>query len=958
MPDLPLAAYSIVPWVRRGLASLIAGAPATNSASLPVSLVVNGAAVTVPSVRLLGPGDVTSLDARAVIRTDPRDGANAFEPNYLATVELVLPDLPWMFTPVAPVDGRLRPWICLVVVPDIQGATITLKPNGPAILRLDSSLDPRAELPDLEQIDAWAHAQVTGDSLSGAALNAALDGNSVARLSRLIAPRKLEPGKRYIACIVPTYRAGVNAGLGLPVDDNDLAPAWDTNTQAPFTLPVYYQFRFQTGPDGDFASLARRIRPPKVPIKAGTRPIDVGQPGFGAAGVPGVTLDLEGALRAFQPAAQPPMAWPPGTQTVYEDELRKALTPPSAPDPVVSPPTYGRNQSGSDLPVGNAPPLWLGELNLDPRTRAAAGAGAQVVQRDQDALVASAWDQLGEIRKANQLLRQAQLARQVSASLDRRHLQTISGDGVYLQITAPLHNRVRLAFAGVDATLRGHIEKSRVPASAVGSAMRKLVRPRGPVGRQLSTAGTPQIVDRLNLPASEGAKALVVAGPVQTPRGMVALDDVSPAVQVDKMTAGALQTALGWKTSVAVSPTSAQPPSTTEHPILPVDTLGRAPLINWTDDPNVPDLLKDRRPNVPPPLVFPSDQAGLTRMQEDFRTAASAISGYLNPTPTLATPDPPPLGGSPALAPVRAQLVARINPEDTIRARVNARIRLGSGPDPLQPITAGPQFPQPMYSALAELSAEWMLPGVSNVPMDTAALLATNPRFVEAFLVGLNEELARALLWREFPADRKATYFRSFWGATLNDTPTPDIPPVATFDANGHLGDHMADHATGGRLVLLIRAELFRRYPNAVVSAAPAVWNDRTRGLGATRQWPTFRGEIASDLVFFGFDIDDPKGSKDPAAGKPGWYFLIEEHATEPRFGLEPAGAGGQSWNDLGWNEVTPVRGHLTLTSVPAAPPREGVAWGPSASAIAFILMRRPFRVALHGRALLGSGGP
>src|SRR5258708_26614715 len=178
MADPTFAAYSIVPWVRRGLASLIAGAPATNYASLPVSLVVNDAAVPVPSVRLLGPGDITSLDARAIIRTARHDGAYAFEPNYLASIDLVLPDLPWMCAPTPPANGRLRPWICLVVLPDTKDTTVQAQPQGPAPWRLDSSLDPVNELPDLDQIDAWAHAQVTGDSLSGVALNSALDGNS------------------------------------------------------------------------------------------------------------------------------------------------------------------------------------------------------------------------------------------------------------------------------------------------------------------------------------------------------------------------------------------------------------------------------------------------------------------------------------------------------------------------------------------------------------------------------------------------------------------------------------------------------------------------------------------------------------------------------------------------------------------------------------------------------------
>lgn len=161
--------------------------------------------------------------------------------------------------------------------------------------------------------------------------------------------------------------------------------------------------------------------------------------------------------------------------------------------------------------------------------------------------------------------------------------------------------------------------------------------------------------------------------------------------------------------------------------------------------------------------------------------------------------------------------------------------------------------------------------------------------------------------------------------------------------------------------MLLIRAELFRRYPNALVSAAPAQWNSdgRTRSLGATREWPIFRGEIASDIVFFGFDIDDPRGSEDPAAGKPGWYFLIEEHATEPRFGLEPetSTSPNGSWNDLSWNDVVLNHGFLSTASAPSAPSREGIAWGQDGAAMAYILMRRPVRVALHGRALLGSGG-
>ena len=946
--DPPLAAYSLVSWVRRGLASQVSGA------TLPLYVALNGAAVPVPPVRLLGPGDITSLDPRVVIRTDPADGADAFEPNYLAMVELAWPDLPWMFSPSAPHGGRLQPWICLVVVPETDGVSFSRVPGGLSVLHLGSPLDPATELPGLSQIDLWTHAQAVGDGLQGDALNAALNGNSSARLARLISPRKLEAGKAYQACVVPTYRAGVNAALGLPVVDGDVAPAWDDHTRAPFSLPVFYSFRFQTGPGGDFASLARRIEPPKTPLEAGTRPMDASQPGFGLGPWPNLVLGLEGALQALD---KPPTPWPAGMQKVCADQLSQALNPAVVSSgPVLTPPVYGHAQTRLPLPAENAAPAWLRDLNVDPRTRAAAAAGTQVIQREQEALLASAWTQWGDIRKANGLLRQAQLARQVSASLSQRHLQTVAGDGTLLQMTAPVHARVQMALGGVTATLRGHTTASRLPAPAVSSALRRLVRPRGPVGRQLSTTAKPQLVERLNLPATGAPSALVVAGPWQAPRGMVTLDDVPstiPGVKSAGMTANAIRAGAGWKLTASTTPPPHAPPPRTPLP----------PLVDWSQSADVPDLFKTAHANLPSPLAFPPDQTGLTRMKENFRGAAALMSGYVN-VPPAATVEPLPLGGpSGTLADVRSQLLEKLRPANTIRARVGARVPLNAGPDPLQPLRAAPQFPQPMYRALAELSPEWMLPGVSQVPPDAAALLQTNPRFIEAFMVGLNEEFARELLWREFPGDRGATFFQNFWGAKVNRVTQADIPPVASFDANVPLGGHVASHATtGSLLVLLIRAELFRRYPSAVVSAVPAQWSSdgRVRQLGPDRRPPVFRGQMSTDITFFGFDVSDPRGSDLPADGRPGCYFLIEEHATEPRFGLEPEPSvtPDGTWNELSWPEVTTASHFLDPTAAPATPSREGVTWGSDAASMAHILLRRPVRIALHGRALLGGETP
>ena len=41
--------------------------------------------------------------------------------------------------------------------------------------------------------------------------------------------------------------------------------------------------------------------------------------------------------------------------------------------------------------------------------------------------------------------------------------------------------------------------------------------------------------------------------------------------------------------------------------------------------------------------------------------------------------------------------------------------------------------------------------------------METNQRFIEAYMVGLNHEFARKLLWREYPTDQRGSYFRQFW---------------------------------------------------------------------------------------------------------------------------------------------------------------------------------------------------
>jgi hypothetical protein len=504
------AGLTFLSWVRTGLVSGLRAPPGASgslldatlppTATLPVTIALDEGGSGTFGAKLVGPGDVIGLDARQVIRCEPASGATGFAPNYFAFVELDRPDLPWMLTPGVPAEATradpdarrgMRPWLCLVVVPDTSLEPPTSARPLPRLTVLDT------ELPDLETAWLWAHAQVltvAGDDLAGV-----LRGHPDRTLSRLVAPRRLEAGTTYLACVVPTFESGRRAGLGLSPAEGPLAPAWKRGS-APRTveLPVYHSWRFSTAREPwDFEELAKRIDALRFG-DAGVGRLDVGRGGPGlpgpSAGDPAWEIPLEGILVGDLVV---PGAWPgPGQQPI-----RAALAARLAgAGDELPPPTYGALQAGQGgvLEAAKAP-RWLRELNLDPRYRVMAALGTRIVQRYQEALVASAWEQTAAMREANRLLRQAQLARAVNDSLDER-LRAGLPQGRFLQLTAPLHRQISAGAAG--ATVGSVLARSAPLRSAMTVPFRRIARPRGPLARRLVNAPLAAPVARLALDAA------------------------------------------------------------------------------------------------------------------------------------------------------------------------------------------------------------------------------------------------------------------------------------------------------------------------------------------------------------------------------------------------------------------------------------------------------------------------
>ncbi|MBE0640345.1 MAG: hypothetical protein IH598_17670 [Bacteroidales bacterium] len=377
---------------------------------------------------------------------------------------------------------------------------------------------------------------------------------------------------------------------------------------------------------------------------------------------------------------------------------------------------------------------------------------------------------------------------------------------------------------------------------------------------------------------------------------------------------------------------------------------------------------------------------------------------------------------------------------------------------------AYPKFSIPMYEPLADCSAELFLPNINFVEQNSISLLETNRKFIEAYMVGLNHEFARELLWREYPTDQRGSYFRQFWEAhgPLNNKPLDkesinlrlnvilserfvpelqalydrineneaeilpallyeadlelsreelkDIKPLHIWSKKSSLGEHdnnVVPEEKEDKVVLVVRGELLKKFPNAVIYAHKADWKykdgsiniDEARELAAYSdenidsiiKFPLFEAKVEPDIYFFGFDLKacEAKGGPGKEGEKcplgvtwddPGWFFIIKERPGEPRFGLDISQGGNidengkiEIWNDLSWNDLSPsvenggyiqINNSITIKNQKLQKGNlkenqqkedEKIVWDENVSSadLAYILYQVPVMVAVHASKML-----
>lgn len=1103
----PIGTYTFLPWIRQGVANRISSPAVALRATVDVTIDIEGtktgggtATATVNrAVELYGPGDIIGIDRAQISRVEPEHWVTNFEPNYLAAVEFYDEDFPWRYTPAAPSDRRLLPWLALVVLEEgeefKEGGNVAGKP----LPYVEVTADFDDVFPPATEGWAWAHAHFNAEFSSAvmetngtkAAQGAqqVIDNAPDTACSRLLCPRKLKPKTAYHAFLIPAFESGRLAGLGRdpkPLFDDAAnalsatSSAWGAygvpaNRPDPTFFPFYHRWYFRTAERGDFESLVRLLEPKVVNSRVGHRDMDVTDPAPNVTGIEkpelGGVLRLGGALRAPQETLsaeeQAEFAKFDNWATPYPQPFQSQLAAfvnladsyqefgPAAnenealdesinddPDPLITPPIYGRwhalterlltERDGSDVPHRTN---WVHDLNLDPRWRTAAGFGTKVVQQDQETYMEAAWDQIGDVLEANRRIRQAQLARIAGRHL---HLVHVAGAAkvsaaAVLMMAAPM--KARIVSDGV--TVRHAMWRSPMSTAMTSSAMRRAIRPGAKVAKRLGLAaprGAGELIARANDGTVSAALPKVTPDKLLTPSELA--EAIEPKGTLDWLWAGigtwirenfvlaaallfvlsflvaillgfsplglALAAAIFvvgvavWLRARPVADRKAVSESVKEENLIPA-TVDKMP--GSDDFTLIPQI--DPRADVTPVTVGrgETDNPEAARFKTALRHEYRLIEASRK------------LGQAPKLDPLKLKdvakaVVAGTRPDVTVPRwtlsglRIPQRIRDQIG-EAFVEAMAYPEFDIPMYEPLVKAGTDLFVPNLHLVEPDSVTLLETNQKFIESYLLGLNHEFARELLWREYPTDQRGSYFRQFWDVRKKIAEAADkeaarekfkdIKPLHLWPRDNDLGDN--DNREEGaepeeELVLVIRGELLKKYPNTIISAQPAKWQmkngepdkteERTLDESVEPMSPLYEARVAPDICFFGFDLTAVEARGDDTVDdKPGWFFRIEEVPGDARFGFdvsrEPA-SEINVWNDLAWADVVPSLTDGMPVKVADIPARtlveptgdqiekhdqwdhdRHVPWNAdlSAAELAYVALQTPVIMAVHASELL-----
>ncbi len=939
--------YHFASWARRGIGNEI---PQNDNtlvrAKVPLSIQLNQE-VLPQNIDLVGPADIANIARSAIVRTEPLDRDVHVEWNFLPYVEFYDEDFAWRYTPDAPdAKGNLRPWLALVVLKETEFSDLPSRRGALSAIRLQAdALPPSADAHLWAHMHTGQHAGVTDldKILVQIADNFPKDPDGFT--CRLLSPRRLDKLTMYHAFLVPAFESGRLAGLG---EDFSKIPArqaaWtDVNRPTSMDFPVYFRYSFATT-DVSFEDLLSKMKTTSANTQVGTRDMDTSQPGYikadGSAPVSPTTLvpqtippsvmGMEGALRTPNTKSTPYTV--NGVFDGFQKDVSALLD------------KYDNNSSATTTPYGMATmngdpvltiPLY-GHPYANPRATPFVPSPTPIQRDGKNWYTNINLDPRNRVAAGlgTQVVQQGQEALMQSAWIQLEHLQGARNNIVAVgTIMRRLTDRL--------------VNENLVPAEDfVSMARNSLSRIKMQNTAALTTAST-TVLQQMTFTSTPNALINSATRRLTSNNGKLA----------NRLSSASTATSFTANTTVLKQINTTFTTSNLQILRFPFIKIG------------VPSAIF-----VPPTL---------TPTQEAFYAAYNNLMARIPPAPTSM---PSVLNFNFIQARQLIYSAAAVSAMQFYKAQISLpKSQAAAISKPPAEVVGQPVFYESLYKRLLALDKEWLLPNLNLIENNTITLLETNAAFINAYMLGANQELAHEMLWREYPADLSTTFFRNFWDAADGNTPPQyfDIEPIEKW-LNLPTPPRQSS-GSSSKLVLTLRGDLLKKFPNTVIFMMRLTRNNQGElqfnqqggagGGGGTGsgsgggntprfEFPNFKAELPPDLQFIGFNVTTSEVNNSNA-DKSEWFFVLMEPVGEARFGLDAdyrpnSGTTGYSRNDLAWTHLKnpDLPNFITASNKPnmgaiQMPLAEKNLWGSDAAAMAALLFQQPFAVIIKASDLL-----
>ena len=530
------------------------------------------------------------------------------------------------------------------------------------------------------------------------------------------------------------------------------------------------------------------------------------------------------------------------------------------PDPLITFPVYGRyyqhtneiitpRKQGQKVKWNS----WIDELNCDWRYRLSASFGTKTVQNNQDIFSEQCWEQVGEIRAANEKLRLAKMSYYLNKNIYNKHLTKISNEH-FSVLTTPFHLSSKVNVEDKEMSVKEMLAKSGVPSGTFSIPFMKMAAQKNLKSNLYNNEELFAVYEKAS--AEESHTESVSENKNEKPIG-----DQTNLSQFLCKSSGISGDIPGWKT---------------------INILPFVPIISLI----APGSLKIA--GFEQPIVNTTENMYSNNILETVNTLFKPTIIYQNLSDQLSS-------------------IIKFNDG----RRINSTF---------DPIMSYPTIDEPMYEYLQKLSMDYIVPGMDSVENNVIFLMRENRRFIESFMVGLNHEMGRELLWREFPTDQRGTVFSRFWDYSNicqdedgNLLLPPDIDEIHTF--NGKLGtnkytDDQENESSEQEsdVVLVIKGEIVNRYPDMQIYALKCKTEltlDKLTDLSESNTQveemilPSLRANLGKNTIIVGFPFSAVEALAKEEKMED-YYFVLQEQQDLPTFGLDL----DPSEDDMSWDDI------------------------------------------------------